>query len=84
MKKRTIYTCEKCGLKIEEDYQQMITHEYSHVVPNVQIPEANIYDVEYPYPLKITVTMSNGAKVEYVNPSEVEPPTEKESPSETD
>jgi hypothetical protein len=81
---RTIYTCEKCGLEIQDDYEKMLDHEYSHIEPLFQSPIAKGYHIDYPYPVKIIVKMSNGAKVEYVNPIEIEPPTEKESPSETD
>jgi hypothetical protein len=79
-----IYTCEKCGLKIKDDYEKMIEHEYGHTAPSFQTPVADVYSADVVYPLVITVKMSNGAKVQYSAPCEIEPPTEKESPSETD
>ena len=87
MLERTIYTCEKCGLEIEDNYEMMLDHEYSHVKPkSFQQPKATKYlpDADEPYPLAVIVEMDNGAKVQYINPLEIEPPTEKESPSETD
>lgn len=87
MLERTIYTCEKCGLEIQDDFGKMLDHEYSHVEPkSFQQPKATKYlpDADEPYPLAVIVEMSNGAKVQYINPIVIEPPTEKESPSETD
>ena len=85
MLERTIYTCEKCGLEIQDDYEKMIDHEYSHIEPKQrQKPEATRYSPDVPYPLAVIVEMDNGAKVIYKNPIVIEPPTEKESPSETD
>ena len=44
MLERTIYTCEKCGLEIQDDYEKMIDHEYSHIEPKQrQKPEATRY-----------------------------------------
>lgn len=84
MLERTIYTCEKCGLEIQDDYEKMLDHEYSHIEPKqFQKPKATKYSPDKLYPLAVIVEMSNGAKVQYINPLEVEPP-EKESPSETD
>jgi len=87
MLKRTIYTCEKCGLEIQDNYEMMLDHEYSHVkLKSFQQPKATKYlpDVDKPYPLAVIVEMDNGAKVQYSIPVEIEPPTKKESPSETD
>ncbi len=87
MLERTIYTCEKCGLEIQDNYEMMLDHEYSHVKPkSFQQPKATKYlpDADKPYPLAVIVEMDNGAKVQYSIPVEIEPPTKKESPSETD
>ena len=87
MLKRTIFTCEKCGLEIQDDFEKMLAHEDSHIEPRLfQQPKATKYlpDADEPYPLAVIVEMDNGAKVQYSNPVEIEPPTEKESPSETD
>lgn len=85
MLERIIYTCEKCGLEVQDDYEKMLDHEYSHIEPKqFQKPKATKYSPNKPYPLMVIVEMSNGAKVQYSAPCEIEPPTEKESPSETD
>ncbi len=87
MLERTIYTCEKCGLEIQDNYEMMLDHEYSHVKPkSFQQPKATKYlpDADKPYPLAVIVEMDNGAKVQYSIPVEIEPPTKKESPSGTD
>lgn len=85
MLERTIYTCEKCGLEIQDDYEKMLDHEYSHIKPkSLQKPQATTYSPDELYPLAVIVEMDNGARVRYISPVEIEPPTEKESPSETD
>ena len=85
MLERTIFTCEKCGLEIQDDYEKMLDHEYSHIEPKqFQKPKAQGYSPKSLYPLSVIVEMTNGAKVQYDLYSEIEPPTEKESPSETD
>jgi len=85
MLERTIYTCEKCGLEIQDDFGKMLDHEYSHVEPkSFQKPQAEGYSPKSLYPLSVIVEMSNGTKVQYINPLEIEPSTKKESPSETD
>lgn len=85
MLERTIYTCEKCGLEIQDDFGKMLDHEASHIKPRLfQKPKVTRYSPDEPYPLAVIVEMDNGAKVQYGSPVEIEPPTEKESPSETD
>lgn len=83
MKEKRIYTCEKCGLEIEEDYQKMIDHEYDdHTEPKGhQEPKAIHYSKESGlYPDIITIEMRNGAIVSYYLRSVIEEPKQKESP----
>ncbi len=85
MKQSTIYTCEKCGLEIKDDFLAMLDHESSHVKPKVfQGPVADTYYPGQTYPCEVIIEMNNGAKVQYSHPIEIESPLEKESPQQED
>jgi hypothetical protein len=84
VKQRTIYTCEKCGLEIENDFDAMLKHEYSHAKPIVQAPEALNYTRYGLYPCTLIIKMNDGAKAQYTFKEIVEFPTEKESPQQED
>ena len=85
MRTKTIYICEKCGLEIEGDFEKMLDHEHSHTKPKMfYAAEAIVYYPDKIYPHAIVVEMDNGAKVQYIHPIEIEPPTEKESPQQED
>lgn len=81
MKAKTIYTCEKCGKEFVDDFDACLDHERKHVEPVIQAPKALFYEKEVMYPRVIQVEMSNGATVEYYNPTEIYgPETKAEDP----
>lgn len=74
---KTIYVCDLCGEQFNE-WEQCYDHEREHIKPEAYNVRPTVYRNMQPYPILVSIPMSNGAICQYIFDSLLQPPLKKE------